>query len=327
MQLWLRWAIASPAIVLVGFDRASHAAAGTLDFTSGVPSAVVTPPVTAQDEATPDHRLSFAPPSLPMPSTETAIAPSSESSPEAAPLPVPAQPIPTSPDPTALPPPPLPGAVAQLFEGDADSLVARAVGSAEGTRTPDGQRTLAYYGHVDPGNRAWNQGTFSYQHGAPSPEAADQRQLQRLQTQAQELHRLASAAGLSLTREETLNGLDLANQAPLAALDRGYIVWLKQAKQMGLTGAEAILWARTRSFLDPDTGRWNAPGLGNSIASISHDQARRQRAIAQAIAVNSPESESPRSPTQTSPHSPTSPPPQSPEQVVDIILSMDLPHP
>jgi hypothetical protein len=47
--------------------------------------------------------------------------------------------------------------------------------------------------------------------------------------------------------------------------------------------AEAILWARTRSFLDPDTGRWNAPGLGNTVQHISADQARRQAAIAQVL--------------------------------------------
>jgi hypothetical protein len=174
----------------------------------------------------------------------------------------------------------------QLFEGDSDSLVAKAVGSAEGTRTPEGDRNPAYYGHVDPGNKAWNLGSFSYQHSATSPEEADRKQLQRLQTQAAALQATAIAEGVDLTLEETLNGIDLANQAPKAALDRnGYIDWLAKAHAIGKTGDEAILWARSQSYLDPVTQRWNAPGLGNTEASITHDQARRMAAISEAIAL------------------------------------------
>ena len=66
-----------------------------------------------------------------------------------------------------------------VFEGGTDSLVARAVGSAEGTRTPTGAFNPAYNGHTDPGNGVWNMGTFSYQHGAKTPAEADQKQLQR----------------------------------------------------------------------------------------------------------------------------------------------------
>jgi hypothetical protein len=182
-----------------------------------------------------------------------------------------------------LPLPPLSPAIAQLFEGDENSVVAVAVGNAEGTRTVSGDRTLAYYGHVDPGNQVWNQGTFSYQHEARSPEEADQKQLARLKQQTKELHHLAFEKGITLTKTELLNGIDLANQAPQAALDRGYIDWLAAAKTMGLQGEEAIVWARTRAFLDPESGRWNAPGLGNSVQSITRDQARRQQAIAQVI--------------------------------------------
>ena len=42
--------------------------------------------------------------------------------------------------------------LSDLFTGGPDSLVSKAVGSAEGTRTPTGGYTSAYYGHVDPGN-------------------------------------------------------------------------------------------------------------------------------------------------------------------------------
>ncbi|WP_316789974.1 hypothetical protein [Thermoleptolyngbya oregonensis] len=180
-------------------------------------------------------------------------------------------------------PKPANGELEALFHGGADSLVARVVGSAEGTRAADGQRTKAYYGHTDPGNGMWNLGSFSYQHGASSPEEADERQLRRLQKQADLLQRKAASHGISLTLEELLNGIDLANQAPMAALDRGgYIDWLAEARRRGMQGESAILWARTRAFIDPDTQQWNAPGLGNTADSISRDQDRRMRAIARA---------------------------------------------
>ncbi|MEM9907164.1 MAG: hypothetical protein AAF921_19295 [Cyanobacteria bacterium P01_D01_bin.44] len=171
----------------------------------------------------------------------------------------------------------------ELFAGGADSLVAKAVGSAEGTRTPDGDYTAAYYGHVDPGNGKWNQGSFSYQHGASSPAAADGKQLRRLKAQAAELRRQARDKQLKLSLLEELNGIDLANQAPLAALDRGYIDWLHQARQLPIGEAERVVWARTRAFIDPDSGRWNAPGLGNTLESITGDQLRRQKAVTLAM--------------------------------------------
>ncbi len=169
------------------------------------------------------------------------------------------------------------------FDGGSQSLVARVVGHAEGTRTLTGEPTWAYWGHVDPGNRAWNRGTFSYQHAADSPEDADAKQLRRLAQQAKELEKQAQVKEIKLSRLEMLNGIDLANQAPLAALDRGYIEWLAEAKQMNLPETEAILWARTWSYWDPDLNTWNAPGLGNTRNSIETDQQRRQWAIAQVL--------------------------------------------
>lgn len=172
----------------------------------------------------------------------------------------------------------------QLFTGKADSLVARAIGHAEGTRTISGERTPAYYGHNDPGNGKWNLGSFSYQHGASSPEVADELQLQRLKEQYQTLQQQAQQLNLNLSLEEDLNGLDLANQAPRAALgEAGYLARLAEAQTMGLRGNDAILWARTRAFLDPDTQQWNAPGLGNTLAGISRDQERRMTAIQQIL--------------------------------------------
>ena len=182
-------------------------------------------------------------------------------------------------------PRPLPAELEPLFEGGTQSLVARAVGAAEGTRLPSGEKTAAYYGHVDPGNGVWNQGTFSYQHEAASPEEADRKQTQRLRRQVTELHHWAKAIDVPWGLEEQLNAIDLANQAPLAALSTaGYLDRLHEAYARGYSGSEAILQARVYAYLDPETNRWNAPGLGNTLESITADQQRRQSAIAAAIA-------------------------------------------
>ena len=191
-----------------------------------------------------------------------------------------------APSPPPVAPAPSTSTQADLFTGGSDSLVARTVGHAEGTRTPNGSKTRAYYGHSDPGNGVWNMGSFSYQHGANSPEEADAKQLRRLERQAEVIRQKADAQRLNLSLEEELNAIDLANQAPLAALDTpGYIEWLKKARDRGLTGSEAVLWARTQSYWNPRRNRWEAPGLGNTEDNISHDQNRRLTAIARALDV------------------------------------------
>jgi hypothetical protein len=175
---------------------------------------------------------------------------------------------------------------AALFQAQSNSLVARAVGSAEGTRRPDGGQNPAYQGHVDPGNAVWNVGTFSYQHcGNCAPAEADRRQLARLAQQFDQIQAHAiDRYGVKLSLEEQLNAIDLANQAPLAALaSGGYVDRLQQAKQQGLTGSDAILQARVYAYKNPHTDRWEAPGLGNTKSRITQDQARRQAAIAAAI--------------------------------------------
>jgi len=210
-------------------------------------------------------------------------------------------------------------------------LVARTVGHAEGTRTADGSKTRAYYGHSDPGNGVWNLGSFSYQHGADSPEAADEKQLARLERQTKTIRTKAAAQPLELSLEEELNAIDLANQAPLAALDNGgYIERLKQAKDRGLVGSEAVLWARTQSYRNPRTGRWEAPGLGNTESNISHDQNRRQTAIARALDVYQQQARARRREDEPQPLNTIQPAPTqsafkpAPEQVADQIIFSDL---
>lgn len=181
---------------------------------------------------------------------------------------------------------------ASLAMSLSDELITRGVGHAEGTRTADGRTTRAYYGHSDPGNGVWNLGSFSFQHcreakyNCSTPEEADKWQLDRLKRQSAVLLAKAKRLKLNLTLEEMLNAIDLANQAPLAALDDiGYIDWLKKARDRGLKGSEAIRWARTQSYWDTKRNRWDAPGLGNTEDGISHDQNRRMTAIQRAIAI------------------------------------------
>lgn len=182
-----------------------------------------------------------------------------------------------------------------LFHGGSESLVARTVGAAEGTRNPDGSKTSLYEGHVDPGNGVWNRGTFSYQFGNTenlSPEEADRRQMAKIK-RIYESVMLSKAEqhGVSpLTLAEEINGIDLINQAPLTVTEEGgYIERLAEAKkEKGLQGEAAILEARVWSFWDGTKGGWDAPGLRayddlGKEASIRHDQQRRMNMIEEAL--------------------------------------------
>lgn len=182
-----------------------------------------------------------------------------------------------------------------MFAGGSESLVARTVGAAEGTRTADGGKTQNYHGHVDPGNGVWNRGTFSYQFGNEenlSPDESDRRQLAKIKRVYESVMRpKAEKHGVApLTIAEEINGIDLINQAPLAVTeDGGYIERLAQAKnEKGLAGDEAILEARVWAFWDGDKGGWDAPGLRayddiSKEESIRRDQDRRMDMIAKAL--------------------------------------------
>ncbi|MEM9447819.1 MAG: hypothetical protein AAGA75_04720 [Cyanobacteria bacterium P01_E01_bin.6] len=186
------------------------------------------------------------------------------------------------------PPPPRPAteiALDALFHGGSDSLVAIAIGRAEGTRLPDGRKTFAYYGRTNTSTQAWRIGTFSSPEEATSPEEADQQYLNQLYQQATTLQQQAIEQDLQWNDETQLNAIDVAHQSTDAALGNGgFVRRLQQAHTMGMSDSEAILWARTRSFLDPDTEEWNSPRRPSSVQEITDDQARRQEAIAQVLA-------------------------------------------
>jgi len=89
---------------------------------------------------------------------------------------------------------------------------------------------------------------------------------------------------IQLTVEEQLNAIDLVSQtiAIPQALNT-YLNHLQQAHAMGLRGSDAIVWTRTRSYLDLNPNAWNAPDLGNAIEQITLAQEVRVRAIALSI--------------------------------------------
>jgi hypothetical protein len=72
------------------------------------------------------------------------------------------------------------------------------------------------------------------------------------------------------------NALDLAVQAPLAYID--FIKKLPSVISQGMT-IEAIAKARADSFINPQTGRLDAGGFGNSYSRLLADQRSRAGAF------------------------------------------------
>ncbi|MEM6254828.1 MAG: M23 family metallopeptidase [Cyanobacteria bacterium P01_D01_bin.156] len=151
-----------------------------------------------------------------------------------------------------------------------DTDIVCAIGAAEGTRDRNCDRTAAHESHIDPGNGVRNQGTFSYQHGAASAEEADAKQLANLRKIETIILDRADAAGVTLETVELLSIIDQYNQSPAAALGRNGTL-------------DRIIDARAKSYINPDTGRLDAPGLGNTMPNVVRDQTRRTEAIADSL--------------------------------------------
>ena len=150
-----------------------------------------------------------------------------------------------------------------------------AIGINEGTRTPNGGYTKAYYGHRDPGNGAWNVGTVSGQQGG-SPQTSDQRWAGLLTQTTSSVVPLLVRAGLPRNsagfHRILFNVLDLKVQAPAAVPD--FVKRLPQIIRQGVT-VEAIAKARADSFINPATGRLEAGGFGNNYQRLLRDQRSR----------------------------------------------------
>lgn len=183
--------------------------------------------------------------------------------------------------------PPMPQVVATkpvppapLMMRDSNHPNAVLIGINEGTRDKNGNFTAAYRGHIDPGNSARNQGTFSAQQGFASPSQADAYWVRQINKET--INRFAPALRASGLQPGTagyerlmFNLQDLLVQAPQAATGEGGLVSkIPQLVQQGLT-IEAIAKARADSFFIPGTSRLAAAGFGNNYTRLLLDQRRR----------------------------------------------------
>lgn len=148
--------------------------------------------------------------------------------------------------------------------------VKNAIGHAEGTLDAEGKKTKYWKSHTDPGNDKTNQGTFSYQHKASSPEEADQKQLAKLKKVEAEFLK----DNPKLTKLELLNGLDLFNQSELASV--GYVQRLKLHSHE--SEKTRIITARIGGYYSKP-GVLDAPGFGNNFKRLHEDQVRRFEAV------------------------------------------------
>ncbi|MGB3560697.1 MAG: hypothetical protein WBA24_19325 [Geitlerinemataceae cyanobacterium] len=165
--------------------------------------------------------------------------------------------------------------VEMLFSSP-NSTGSLAIGMAEGTRTVDGGKTSLWQSHTDPGNYKRNQGTFSNQIDGANADDADRLQLVRVRKFANKL----AWENPELTELELVGGADLYNQAPRAAAV--YLEELEKAREKGLSDREAIVEARTNSYITPE-GKLDAPGLRNSLDFVRYDQNRRMAEIEKAL--------------------------------------------
>ena len=96
-----------------------------------------------------------------------------------------------------------------------DDTLKRAICRAEGTCDLSGNPNHAYSSHTDPGNRKRNLGFFSYQHGASSPQEADQKQLARLRVvESRYVAQSQAKFGEPCSRACMVAWLDAFNQSP-----------------------------------------------------------------------------------------------------------------
>ena len=124
-----------------------------------------------------------------------------------------------------------------------------AVGVAEGNLTPSGQPTSIYSGHTDPGNFATNRGFCSWNKARTiSVKEADRRCLEALQWQSVATENQLIYLGLNPGTNQVaiVMGTDLWNQSGFAG--RMFPFKYKAAKDKGLRGRQAYIWARVEAF-------------------------------------------------------------------------------
>ena len=151
------------------------------------------------------------------------------------------------------------------------------IGVAEGTRTPSGGYTKAYYGHRDPGDGNYNRGTVSGgRNSGASPGMVDVKWMGTLtnvqQRMRPQLIKMGLAPGTQGYNRVMFNIMDLTVQSPAAAQD--FVGKLIEVRESDWT-IEAIAKARADSYINPATGRLDAPGFGNNYQNLITDQRSR----------------------------------------------------
>ena len=155
------------------------------------------------------------------------------------------------------------------------------IGIAEGTRTPDGGYTKAWFGHTDPGDGNSNRGTVSGGRGPTAgmtPEQVDNYYMNKLTSLSLAVAPILQSYGMKpnaqVWHRALFNYLDLYVQSPVAARD--YLRKIPEALKAG-SQIEAFAKIRADSYRDPKNGR-----LYTSFASYA-DLLRDQRSRAGAF--------------------------------------------
>lgn len=153
-----------------------------------------------------------------------------------------------------------------------DTEIVCAIGNSEGTRGRDCSPNPAWYGHTDPGNGKWNMGTFSYQHGAKTPEEADAAWLPILRKTENEMQAEAKERfGQYLSPKAIAVGLDSMTQSPHASTV--YVRNLPSANP----SFEELVDARTKSL------NWSRSIKPGGRMNVRADQERRIRRVFEQI--------------------------------------------
>ena len=155
------------------------------------------------------------------------------------------------------------------------------IGIAEGTRTPNGGYTKAWFGHTDPADGNANRGTVSGGRGPTagmSPEQVDNYYMNRLTALSLAAAPVLQSYGIKpnaqVWHRALFNYLDLYVQSPVAARD--FLRKVPEALQAG-SQIEAFAKIRADSFKDPTTGRLYTSF--NSYADLLRDQRSRAGAF------------------------------------------------
>ena len=189
------------------------------------------------------------------------------------------------------------GSIETLFQPrkDGSAPIDVLIGVAEGTRTAEGGKTKAYYGHHDPSkvllaSAIKNLGSYSFRghHNDITPEEADAKQRAVLQKRANGYLLAARVRNINMTLIQGVLMLDESDQAPLAVDDvrNGFLGRLAQAQKEGLTGFEAAVFARKMAYCaDWNCSAIDAAGFDNDPSSLNADQDRRSKATARALSL------------------------------------------